>query len=110
MPNDDIVTKALNAPHSTAGPSGAAKAIAESKKVMEGWKSGPLGTKSGHLEGPKSKAPVAAPADLSQTPYSIAHDVRKVTPSPTDIDGVNERMKNTQEYDKANPGAPLNPK
>ena len=105
MPNDDIVTKALNASHSTAGPSGAAKAIAESKKVMEGWKSGPLGTKSGHLGGSKPPAPAApsAPADLSQTPYSVAHDVRKLAPSPTDIDGVNERMRATQEYNKANP-------
>ena len=98
MPNDDIVTKALNASHSTAGPSGAAKAIAESKKVMEGWKSGPLGTKSGHLEGPKAPAPT----DLSQTPYSVAHEARKATP-PTDIDGVNEKMRNIQEYNKANP-------
>lgn len=33
----------------TAGPEGAAKALADSKKLMEGWKKGPMGTKSGHL-------------------------------------------------------------
>ena len=36
-------------PQDTAGPEGAAKALADSKKLMEGWKKGPMGTKSGHL-------------------------------------------------------------
>jgi hypothetical protein len=36
-------------PQDTAGPQGAANALAASKKLMESWKQGPMGTKSGHL-------------------------------------------------------------
>ncbi len=47
-------------------PDAATKAVADSKKLMESWKQGPLGTKSGHLgEQPKqhefSKASYQAP-------------------------------------------------
>lgn len=55
----------------TTGPEGAAKAIADSKKLMEGWKKGPMGTKSGHLN--------TAPAESqpSKTDYTHAREARK---------------------------------
>ena len=59
----------------TAGPEGAAKAVADSKKLMEGWKSGPMGTKSGHLEDPK---PQVHP-DASKASYQLASDARKAS-------------------------------
>jgi hypothetical protein len=65
----------------TAGPEGAAKALAASKKLMEGWKGGSLGTKSGHLEGPK---PPVHP-DASKASYQLATDARKAAKEPSNI-------------------------
>lgn len=66
----------------TAGPEGAAKAIAASKKLMEGWKGGPLGTKSGHLEGPK---PPQVHSDAASASYQAARNARKAADEPSKI-------------------------
>ena len=59
----------------TAGPEGAAKAIADSKKLMEGWKKGPMGTKSGHLG-------AATPPKPSYTEARTARAATTSTPAP----------------------------
>jgi len=63
MPNGD-----------TAGPEGAAKAIGQSKKLMESWKQGPMGTKTGHLG---AVSPDLAPKAAQSASYSMVPKAKK---------------------------------
>jgi len=70
----------------TAGPEGAAKALADSKKLMEGWKKGPMGTKSGHLGA--ATPPKPSYVDARNQRASTAAAPAPPKPAPKEFMGV----------------------
>jgi|FreactTroBogLake_1042271.scaffolds.fasta_scaffold105197_1 hypothetical protein len=91
MAQDDAVTKALNAAHDT---------LAKANRFTESV----TGNSTNAFAPEKPKLPPKGPkvvVDHTQTPYSVAHDARKAAPS-TEIEGINEKMRNINEYNAAN--------